>query len=119
MGAVLPDPKPEARIVATRQQWQRMREAKLYGKRCRCCEHRAATLHHLVPKSLGGDDVLPNLIPLCGDGTLGCHGAVEASRLWARERVRRSLTDDELEYVVAKKSASFLEHYYPWPETAA
>lgn len=74
------------------------------------------SLHHLVPKSLGGDDVADNVIPLCGHGTLGCHGAVEDHpRGWEEiaGRIRASLTKAEIGYVVLKKSRDFLDRYYP------
>lgn len=96
--AVRPDPKPERspggigrpkskqprrfRIIATPRDWDRLREAKLGP--CLVClwlgetQTRLSSLHHVVSKSLGGDDVEENLVSLCGDGVSGCHGMVEA-----------------------------------------
>ena len=111
-----PDFKPPKRIVATRSEWEIIRLFKLEGKRCRVCVVGfAATLHHLVPKSLGGDDLAPNLIPVCGDGTRGCHGLVEARSLVALEKVRLTLQVEEIEYVYAKKGVTFIDRYYPSP----
>lgn len=71
----MPDPKPDARIVdptATRR--------KVLGDRaCRACGNQAATGHHLLPKGERGDDVVDNIVPVCGDGTQGCHGALHGS----------------------------------------
>ncbi len=36
------------------------------------------SVHHIVPRSLGGDDVPANFVCLCGSGTTGHHGKVEA-----------------------------------------
>lgn len=92
-----PDPKPEPspggigrpkskqprrfRKVASSSDWVRLREAKLAP--CLVClwlgeaQTRLSTLHHVVSKSLGGDDVEENLVSLCGDGTTGHHGLLE------------------------------------------
>lgn len=100
-----PDPKPARsaggigrpkskrprrfRTVASTSQWDLMREAKLGP--CLVCLWTGAeqllpsSLHHLVSKSLGGDDVEENLVSLCGDGTTGHHGLVEA---WDGETCR-------------------------------
>lgn len=43
-----------------------------YGNRCANCGERATTMHHIVPLSVGGRDVLSNMIPLCEE----CHGMV-------------------------------------------
>lgn len=111
------DPKPDARVVATRSEWEALRQHKLHGQSCRVCGGLAATLHHLVPRSLGGDDLGPNLVPLCGDGTLGCHGRVEAKSAKAIRDLRHALTPEEEDYVIKRKGYDFLVRYYPrhWP----
>jgi hypothetical protein len=40
----------------------------------------ANSIHHRLKRSRGGCLIedLTNLVPLCGDGTTGCHGEVEA-----------------------------------------
>ncbi len=42
---------------------------KKYSNQCYFCEKPSTTLHHIIPKSLGGKDQEWNLIPLCE----GCH----------------------------------------------
>lgn len=83
---------------------------------CRACDQPAHSGHHLVPKSLRGDDVEANVVPLCGDGTTGDHGEYENHGVRWREvaaAIRASLHDDELEYVLEKKGQEFLDRYYP------
>jgi HNH endonuclease. len=85
---VHPDPKPEKRIKDS----DLLRELHLEWKECALCRSIGETregvpnpeglrwiglsLHHIVkhPK----DDVRGNLVMLCGHGTAGCHGLIEA-----------------------------------------
>jgi hypothetical protein len=111
-----PDPKPPARVKATRTQWALIDQAK--RGRCRGCgaDPRRTTNHHLVSRSLGGDDVIDNIVPLCGSGTVGCHGAIETHPPGWRHvatAVRRSLTTTELRYALEKKGSDWLDRYYP------
>lgn len=51
----------------------------------RCWNGRDLSVHHRRPRGMGGSrrgdtNGLANLITLCGDGTRGCHGWVEAHR---------------------------------------
>jgi hypothetical protein len=43
-----------------------------------CGEPSANNAHHRRNQSQGGQDVLSNLLWLCGDGCRGCHGAIGA-----------------------------------------
>lgn len=62
------------------------------GNRCERCGGRLDTwsgmsVHHRRPRGMGGTrrpDTMANLLVLCGSGTTGCHGEVEANRFWAR-----------------------------------
>lgn len=90
---------------------------------CRLCGHRphsglGLTRHHLIPRIKGGDDVDDNLVPLCGDGTRGCHSDVEHWRAMARERLRRVLTPAEKAYVNRRAAElgcpGYLDTAYPW-----
>ena len=113
MRAAHPDPKPRKRIV---DQAAGRAKVALEG-RCRGCGAPSPlTRAHLVPRSLGGDDVTANLIPLCGSGTTGCHGATENREPgWEKitARVRATLTDDEIAYVLGRKGDGFLDRYWP------
>lgn len=84
-----PDPRPLRRKVATSAQWR--------------------ALH----------DVADNLVPLCGTGTTGCHGLVEAFDPWACSTLAANLTDAEVAYVADKKGAGFLERRYLTEREAA
>lgn len=110
------DPRPARRHVASPAEWNELRAQKLGP--CRGCDDRPLrlhmTLHHLVGRDLGGDDVADNLIPLCGSGSAGCHGKAEAERDRATlTRIRHSLTPYEAAYVLRKKGEDFLDRYYP------
>ena len=110
------DPRPPKRIKASREEWETLRDEKLRGVACRVCSASPLaahmTLHHLVSKSLGGDDVAANLVALCGSGTTGCHGLVEARDPWACSVLGARLSVAERAYVVGKKGAYFLESRY-------
>jgi hypothetical protein len=114
----LADPKPARRVKADQNEWQRLRAEKI--AMCRvCAEKIGSTLHHLVSKSLGGDDMADNLVPLCGSGTTGCHGLIEARDAWACSLLGQRLTAEERAYVVVKKGAGFMARYYGVREEAA
>jgi hypothetical protein len=120
-----PSPKPERRVhdpAAGRA------KVALEG-RCRACGHvpRGHLLDflnraHLVAKGQGGDDVACNIVPLCGSGTTGCHGKLtDHSRGWLEvaAALRRNLQLDEVEYILRKKGADWLDRVYPQRETLA
>ncbi len=52
------------------------------GHICRCCQMRPAqSMHELKPRSLCGTVSLENSIAVCGSGTTGCHGELQARRI--------------------------------------
>lgn len=107
------DFKQPSRVIADRDDWEILRRHKLGP--CRVCGKRSwpLGLHHLVPRSQGGDDVPWNLVPLCGSGTDGCHGKVENRDTVARHELRKNLTDSEVGYIVGKKGLEWLRQAYP------
>lgn len=72
MTEVKPDWKPLKRIKDKTV----MKRLHVKGVICVLCG-RKASLHHIYPKSQGGDDVTSNLVGLCGDGVQGHHGKIE------------------------------------------
>ena len=74
--------KPYRRKVAGRKRWEQIRDAKLGP--CVICtwlgvkQELPSSLHHAVPKDRGGADCESNCVPVCGDGTRGHHGRLEA-----------------------------------------
>lgn len=48
------------------------------GGRCEICGQAGDGLHHRLKRSRGGPWAVWNLLRLCGSGTTGCHGAIEA-----------------------------------------
>lgn len=110
-----PDPKPPKRYRATKKEWEDMRLA-FRGAGCRVCGKPWESLHHIVRRSQGGDDVLVNLAPLCGSGTTGCHGRLEARDPAARAALRANLTDANRWYITYKfghGSEAWLDRAYP------
>lgn len=111
----MPDPKPTARI---RDPHAGTVKAQREGG-CRVCRSKhLVSRHHVVPKSQRGDDVDANLVPLCGD----CHGALHRDdqphfrgAQTIAQTLRIKLHDDEVEYVIAKMGAAWLELRYPRP----
>lgn len=69
-----PDPKPPRR----KKNAKVMKALHLKGVICVLCGE-PGTLHHVLPRSQGGDDIEANLLGLCGDGVAGCHGLIEAN----------------------------------------
>lgn len=107
------DPKPAKRIVDPDAGAAKMaREG-----RCRICgadrRYTVTTRHHLIPRSQGGDDIDDNLVPLCGHGTVGCHGRIEAGHLSARGQLRAALTDAEVAYCVRVVGEARFDRRYP------
>lgn len=105
------DPKPPARKVATRNEWEDIVSEKRGP--CRCCSGTdRIELHHLVSRGQRGDDVAANIVSLCQ----GCH-AIITQRLAGWEvvaaAIRHSLAPLEERYVVAKKGRWWLDKQYP------
>jgi len=94
---------------------------------CACgCGRPADTLHHLVGRDQGGDDVIENLVPLAGSGTTLCHGAVQyGQRTWdglqgvyvdpgvAARGIRENMKKHSERYIIEKKGEWWLERVYP------
>lgn len=104
-------PRRAGRLSVSMVEWRELRALKLWPS-CRCCGGRAHSLHHLVPRSRGGDDVAANLVGLCGDGTTGCHGAVEAHSGLTLAVLAERLTDEERSYVFAKLGPAALTRLF-------
>jgi 5-methylcytosine-specific restriction endonuclease McrA len=95
------------RVVATPEQWEELRAAKLGV--CRICsDGYLPELHHVLARSLGGDDVAENLVSLCRR----CHMEVEAHNVQACRQLNLNLRDEELEYLSEKKYAGYAARRY-------
>lgn len=103
-------PKRTGRKRATKADWRELHDAK--GGPCRLCGTAQYTLHHLVPRSMGGDDTFDNLAPLCGSGTTGCHGSVENKSRPHCSLLAERLTDGEYAYVHMKLGENALERLF-------
>ena len=110
---VTPDWKPERRIKAKRGDWKRWHETPAH---CVICGDRAESKHHIVRKSQGGDDVPENLADVCGHGTRGCHGLIEARHHPTLCALRFALTPEQRAYVIGKKGEAWFDRAYPMPD---
>lgn len=110
-------PKKTWRGKASKKRWEQIAEAK-QGP-CRICGGAPPNeLHHLVPRSQGGDDRNANIVPLCHD----CHGRVtrydrEACAVLranlATTPSRRPEDGDEYAYCVETLGEARFEARYP------
>lgn len=111
-GEAKPDPKPAKRVKLSWRQWAAVRMdmgdpvSQLSGRR-------ADSAHHIVPRSLGGGDVVENLMWVTGSGTTGEHGLIEARDPKTLEQVRTSLKPAQLEYVLATIGEDRFKRLYP------
>ena len=68
--------------------------------------------HHVVQKgmgrTIGGDDVDENIIPLC----TRCHREVTERTRYSRMAVRANLRHDEEDYVIRRKGKWWLDKHY-------
>lgn len=107
-------PKKYRRDVAGGKRWQQIANAKTGP--CRVCgaPPQMTTFHHIVPRGSPyfGSDTEANIAPLCGTGTTGCHGLIEArDQATARVFVAR-LSDAEYSYAVHRGGEGFWERRY-------
>lgn len=84
------DPKREKRI----RDPELLRLVHYEFEECVICGSVHFSIHHVLKRSQGGDDVRANLVALCGSGTTGCHGAVEAAEKDACAALGRYLTQE-------------------------
>ncbi len=97
-------PRRKLRAVATGTEWKRIRAAK--DARCRLCGAPPPNdLHHVLSRGQGGDDVAPNVVPLCARD----HDLVERRDPAACMALAVSLTDEEYAYAVDTFGESFFE----------
>lgn len=102
------DPKPAKRHKASAAEWSFLRRQKIGGG-CRVCGHTQMNeLHHLVPRSNGGDDWPANLVELCR----ACHVLIEARDQDTSMRLGLKLQPDEIAYVTYRKGRYYLASRY-------
>ncbi len=108
---MIADPKPDARIVATREEWQAICDEK--DGPCRVGSGSSwVDYAHLVPRAQGGDDISENIIPLGHEAHMLYH---DHGKGWKHvaHRIRASLTQAELAYVLRKKGPDWFDEHYP------
>jgi hypothetical protein len=139
-----PDPKQGKRIVDP----DARRRVRARGDECAACGGPASNAHHVLQRGAPhfGDDVVENLLLVCGSGTMGCHGAWHGSpyvayvklvgdpvqrterrdRDWVASRMGRFMLHqrpDTILYVIEKLGlivgCNFLEREYLIPRDSA
>lgn len=75
-----------------------------------CQELPGSTLHHVVPRSQRGDDVIENLIGLCQSDHDELHHGMRANLLYLA--IGRNLTPANIAYVLEKRGAGWLSSRY-------
>lgn len=106
-----PDPKPPKRYRATKADWEHMHRH-FHGHGCWLCGSRTWELHHILPRSQGGDDVTQNLMPVCQK----CHSLLHAADPNAMHRLRVMLHAGHESYLRFKKGENWrgwLDRRYP------
>lgn len=111
----MPDWKHPKRVRLRGSAYRQLHTQIVHGKRCVICGEWARTMHHLLPRSHGGEDVPENLIPVCGDGTRGCHSDIEERREGAREKVRATLLPCHIDYLARECGWGWIDRQYPLP----
>jgi hypothetical protein len=100
-----PDPKPPVRVRdpdllrALHFEWRG--ECVIADEECVAWR----SLHHVLKRSQGGDDVRANFAMLCGDGIRGHHGRIEAhdpSACAALYVVLKASRPDTMDYLASK-----------------
>lgn len=112
---VEPRPKPQRRIRASQDDWSDLHRL-FHGQGCVACGITPTEIHHVVPRSQGGDDIEKNLVPLChphhqmledhASGWEQVAGHVR-SYVWARS--------SRLHYVLEKIGLERFDKRYPLP----
>ncbi len=108
-----PDPRPPKRVRASQGEWSDLHQLFEHAV-CVHCAQRPVELHHITPKSQGGDDVAENLCPLCRT----CHTKLEGHESgWERvaSSVRVYVLTDRARcvYAVEKIGWERLSQRYP------
>jgi hypothetical protein len=88
-GVACPKPEPRKRTKARKVRVSRavVRDVRAYvfareREICRCCRFRPAeSMHELRPRSLRGKVSRTNSVAVCGSGTTGCHGYLQANEI--------------------------------------
>jgi hypothetical protein len=114
---VEPDPRPSKRLRASQADWSDIHQEFAHAC-CVNCGLPYQSLHHVVPRSQGGDDYKANLAPMCGDGTRGCHGILEShapgwERVAAAVRVYVLTNRPRCVYVIGKLGWDRFNKRYP------
>lgn len=78
------------------KEWLRLKPkiAEIKGDKCFYCGSKAEEYHHIVPRHMGGDNRLENIVPMCAE----CHKKAHSKRSYKRQaqwgRPKQNLPDN-------------------------
>jgi len=109
-----PYPKKHVRHVATREEYRELRREVLKTGRCvvKDCATPATDCHHLIPRSLGGSDVLVNLVGMCHEHHMAYEDKVPGWQYVAYS-IREALSEEQVDFLTSVKSVEWLRRYLP------
>ncbi len=111
------DPKPAKRIRASQAEWSELHEA-FASALCVHCAQGPIELHHVLPRSQGGDDVRENLAPLCRTHHTMLEGHSSGWEPIAASVRQYVMVDNERRgYQEDRAGESFNRRYPPLPST--
>lgn len=85
------------------KQGKRVKDADVYRlfhgteRLCLCCGNPAVHAHHILHRSLGGDDIDANLAPLCPD----CHRCHHSKSAYRNAMLGRRITKEMVDQALA------------------
>lgn len=84
--------KTNKSVTEITEEWNKLRPkiAKIKGDKCFYCGAKATEYHHIVPRHMGGDNRLENIVPMCYE----CHSKAHSKRSdkhrkYGRKRIKK------------------------------
>ncbi len=112
-----PDPKPVRRVRASQADWSGIHEL-FKDAVCVYSGRRPVELHHILPRSQGGDDVVVNLAPLTREAHTKLEGHETGwERVAAAVRQYVIVDNDRRRYQETHAGESFNRRYPPLANT--
>ena len=94
-------------------EWRKLKPkiAKIKGDRCFYCGDPATEYHHIIPRHMGGDNRLENIVPMCTE----CHRKAHSKRSyrphgdWGRPRLETPDNFDDIVNLYLDNRIMFVE----------
>jgi len=97
------------------KEWLRLKPkiAEIKGDKCFYCGSKAEEYHHIVPRHMGGDNRLENIVPMCSE----CHKKAHSKRSyrphekWGRKEIPKPENFDEVADLYLGNHITLLEAF--------